>query len=82
MQTEASQHSRSASGFESLDGLESKKGEEIKEIVAFNTKAASKSASAAVTVSTVSKLSRDQFCGSVDYRPRLLQGNDLAHDRR
>jgi hypothetical protein len=53
MQTET-QHSRSSSGFESLDGLESERGEEINETVAFNTKAAPNSANTAVTVSTVS----------------------------
>jgi len=54
MQTEASQHSRSSSGFESLDGVESARGKEIRETVAFNTKAAPRSANAPVIVSTVS----------------------------
>lgn len=72
MQTEASQHSRSSSGFESLDGVASAKGDETNEPGAFNTKAAPKSANAPVTVSTVSfpsstglsQRSKDSYIGA------------------
>jgi predicted nucleic-acid-binding Zn-ribbon protein len=72
MQTEARQHSRLSSGLESLDGVESARGNETNETVAFNTNAAPKSANAPVTVSTVSfpscaglsQRSKDSYIGA------------------
>jgi hypothetical protein len=73
MQTEASQHRRLSSRSRLLNNAESVKGEQINATAAFSTKAAPKSANAAVTVSTVSfplvngwsQRSKDSYIGAI-----------------